>query len=196
MSSVHDAPKTSTSKKPVSKLLRFKIHPRLHPRGLKLEVTDSHEHLIYYLVYDKSTPSRHKIRTPDQIQPEQLIIKALPVGSVQRYILLAEGKELLSLRQLASPSEYTVRDAYRKHLAQFLSLNPEKILLRTRKEIIGRLRYRLHPNPIGFILDCEIAPGKLWLLATIIYTVAQTEIVLTKPDQTLETDVDEEDTAP
>lgn len=175
MSHAYKSVKQWDSLKTGQRTAQYFLRPKLHPSGWKLLIQNASEQTLLQIKRRSTTPPRYLAQTFPPFEIKPFFIKTLTVGEVQRYLIIANGHETLSIRQAASPQVVLLRDAQRQIVAQFTSISPEIILLRTDTTSVGRIRFKDTPGAFGFIAVCNIVPELPWLQGIILYVVAQLE---------------------
>lgn len=159
----------------------YEIRPGSYPSGLKVEITDKNHQLVYILKHQLANPSRYYIYAPSRPEIPAFIIKSTQIGGIRRYTLYDNQHERNSLLHFSSTTDYLLRDDNRSVIARFHSITAEKILLRQENSTIAHIQKKPHPNPLGFILKCQIKTERSWLLAILLYLVPLIEKVISVP---------------
>ncbi|MFX0079483.1 MAG: hypothetical protein ACFE8O_09620 [Candidatus Hermodarchaeota archaeon] len=175
MSSADKSVKQGDSLKADHRTEQYVLRPKPYPGGWKLLIQKTSGHTLLQIIRRSTTPPHYlaKAFPPFEIKP--FVIKALTVGEVQRYSIIANEQEALSIRQAASPQVVLLRDAQRQILARFTPISPEIILLRKDASSVGRIRFKDTPRAFGFIAFCKIIAELRWLHGIILYVIAQLE---------------------
>ena len=169
--SVKQGDSLKTSQRPEKYVLR----PKLHPGGWKLLVQKTSGLTLLQITRRSTTPPRYLAKPFPPFEIKPFVIKVMTVGEVQRYSLIANGHEALSIRQAAYPNMVLLRDAQRQIIARFTPISPEMILLRTDAASVGRIRFKETPGAFEFIAVCNTVAELRWLQGVILYVIAQLE---------------------
>jgi len=160
---------------------QYILRAKLHPSGWKLLLQKTSGHTLLQITRRSTTPPRYLAKTFPPFEIKPFVIKALTVGEVQRYSLIANGHDALSIRQAASPQVVLLQDAQRQTIARFTPISPEIILLRTDTTSVGRIRSKDTPGAFGFITFCSTVAELRWLHGVILYVITKLEEKLAKP---------------
>lgn len=175
MSHTEKSVKHPDSSKTSQRTEQYVLRPKLHPGGWKLQVQNSSGQTILQITRRSTTPPRYNARIFPPYEIEPFVIKSMTIGDVQRYSLIENGHEALSIRRVTSSQVVLLRDAQRQVVARFTPISSEIILLRTDTTSVGRLRFKETPGVFGFIADCSTVAELRWLHAVILYVIARLE---------------------
>ncbi|MFX1299370.1 MAG: hypothetical protein ACFFAL_03495 [Promethearchaeota archaeon] len=173
--------KQGTSSKADQRIEQYVLRPKPHPSGWKLLIQKTSGHTLLQITRRSTIPPRYlaKAFPPFEIQP--FVIKVLTIGEVQRYSIIANGHDILSIRQATSPQVALLQDAQRQTIARFTPISPEIILLRTDTTSVGRIRFKDTPSAFGFIAFCNTGVELRWLHGVILYVITKLEEKIAKP---------------
>lgn len=181
MSPADKSVKQGDSLKTGQRTEQYVLRPKLHPGGWKLLIQKTSGLTLLQITRRSTTPPRYLAKPFPPFEIKPFVIKALTVGEVQRYSVFANGHEVLSIRQAASPQVVLLRDAQRRAVARFTPISPEIILLRTDAASVGRIRFKDTPGAFGFIAFCNTVAELRWLQGVILYVIARLEEKMATP---------------
>lgn len=181
MSPADKSVKQGDSLKTGQRTEKYVLRPKLHPSGWKLLIQKTSGLTLLQINRRSTTPPRYfaKPFAPFEIKP--FVIKDMTVGEVQRYSVFANGQEVLSIRQAASPQVVLLQDAQRRTVVRFTPISPEIVLLRTDADSVGRIRFKETPGAFGFIAFCNTVAEPQWLQGVILYVIARLEEKMAAP---------------
>jgi len=181
MSHADKSVKQGDSLKTGQRTEQYVLRPKFHPGGWKLLIQKTSGQTLLQITRRSTTPPRYLAKSIPPFEIKPFFIKAITVGEVQRYSLIANGHEVLSIRQAASPQVVLLRDAQRQVVARFMPISPKIILLRTDATSVGRIRFKDTPGAFGFIAFCNTVAELRWLQGVLLYVIAQLEEKITTP---------------